>query len=186
MKCINLNLSAVTFLLGDLLFQQFSFLPGLYWVIAVIPLMILCFFKNATRLLSGFLLGFIWAFFYTHHLTAWILPKEMEGQPMLVTGYVASIPNYSAEGVSFLFLTPSAMIKLSNNDLKFMIHSGEKWQFRVKLKNIHGTFNPGGFDYEGWALQNGVRASGYIVKSNENKFLSGEGYHFILTRIREY
>lgn len=39
---------------------------------------------------------------------------------------------------------------------------GERWRFRVKLKANHFTMNPSGFDYEGWLLQQGIAATGYV------------------------
>ena len=48
--------------------------------------------------------------------------------------------------------------------LKTKLHVGDNWQFLTRLRQIHGTENPGGFDYEKWALQKGLRATGYVLK----------------------
>lgn len=45
--------------------------------------------------------------------------------------------------------------------------------------------NPGGFDYEARALQEGIRASGYIIPSPDNKLLESHWYHGALNRIRQ-
>lgn len=39
---------------------------------------------------------------------------------------------------------------------------GQKWQFNVRLKRPHGNANPGGFDYELWLFEQGIRATGYV------------------------
>jgi competence protein ComEC len=42
------------------------------------------------------------------------------------------------------------------------IKAGQQWVFTVKLKRVHGTMNPGGFDYERWLFTEGVGATGYV------------------------
>jgi competence protein ComEC len=39
---------------------------------------------------------------------------------------------------------------------------GERWRWRVRLKAAHGHLNPGGFDYELWLWEQGIRATGYV------------------------
>jgi len=49
-------------------------------------------------------------------------------------------------------------------------HAGERWQFVVKLKRPHTTYNLHGFDFEAWALSENMRATGSInQKSNHQK-----------------
>jgi len=45
------------------------------------------------------------------------------------------------------------------------IKAGQQWVFTVKLKRVHGTMNPGGFDYERWLFTEGVGAAGYVRPS---------------------
>jgi competence protein ComEC len=45
------------------------------------------------------------------------------------------------------------------------IKAGQQWVFTVKLKRVHGTMNPGGFDYERWQFTEGVGATGYVRPS---------------------
>jgi len=42
------------------------------------------------------------------------------------------------------------------------IHTGETWQFRLRLRAIRGYQNPAGFDYEAWALTNHLDGAGTI------------------------
>ena len=39
---------------------------------------------------------------------------------------------------------------------------GERWRLTVRLKQPHGNANPGGFDYEAWLFERGIRATGYV------------------------
>lgn len=50
-------------------------------------------------------------------------------------------------------------------------HAGQRWQFSVKLKRPHGTYNPHGFDFEAWALAQNIRATGTISNKSGNKKL---------------
>lgn len=43
------------------------------------------------------------------------------------------------------------------------LRAGQRWRLTVRLRQPHGTVNPGGFDYEAWLLERGVRATGYVV-----------------------
>ncbi len=38
----------------------------------------------------------------------------------------------------------------------------ERWRFTVRLKRPRGLANPHGFDFEAWALERGIRATGYV------------------------
>ncbi len=51
-------------------------------------------------------------------------------------------------------------------------HVGERWQFSVRLKRPHTTYNPHGFDFEAWALAENIRATGSIHAKSGYKKLS--------------
>ncbi|HEX7048241.1 MAG TPA: DNA internalization-related competence protein ComEC/Rec2 [Gammaproteobacteria bacterium] len=53
------------------------------------------------------------------------------------------------------------------------IASGERWQWRVKLRRARGFANPGGFDYERWLFAEGIGATGYVRDPGAAKRLSG-------------
>ena len=63
-------------------------------------------------------------------------------------------------------------------------HAGQRWQFSVKLKRPHGTYNPHGFDFEAWALAQNIRATGTISNKSGNKKL--QNFVFKPTYIVEY
>ncbi|MFN7098653.1 MAG: ComEC/Rec2 family competence protein, partial [Gammaproteobacteria bacterium] len=46
---------------------------------------------------------------------------------------------------------------------------GQQWQLQVKLKRPHGYANPGSFDREAFLLQNGIRATGYVIMPFSNR-----------------
>ena len=42
------------------------------------------------------------------------------------------------------------------------ITAGDRWTLTVRLKAPHGLHNPHGFDYELWAWEQGIQATGYV------------------------
>lgn len=193
-----MKIQSLAFLLGVLLLQCFSQLPAKYWIgILLLIAIILPFFKKPGKLITVFILGFTWCLWYAHHQLNWQLPKDLEGKTIQVSGYIASLPNYSDHRISFLFFAKKIqdenhsepvnhLIKLSwmkyNNNLKV----GDKWRLTIRLKKIHGSLNPGGFDYEAWAFQEDIRGSGYVMNKEKNILIDSHWYHYTLDRFRQF
>ncbi|MES2217037.1 MAG: DNA internalization-related competence protein ComEC/Rec2 [Pseudomonadota bacterium] len=188
----------IAFVIGIVFLQQFSALPSVILAYAVILLTIFLFFTarkywSYLRLPVAGLLGFAWALVYAQwHFQEKLLP-EFEGKPLVITGYIHSIPMVETHGVGFLFLLTSlaghpahGVIKLLWGDNTVVLHAGDKWQFTAKLKKPYGTMNPGGFDYEAYAFTNNIIANGYIANKEPTLLLSSHWYHQTLNRIRQY
>ena len=65
-------------------------------------------------------------------------------------------------------------------------HAGERWRLTIRLKQAHGLANPGGFDYEAWLLERGLRAGGYLRPEGAERltaFVPQPG--LIIERVRE-
>lgn len=196
-----MRLFVIFFLLGDIFLQQFSTIPSFKWIFFLVLLSPLSYylFRNYPTILKiqlAILLGFLWTFTYAHHLLSWTIPPALEGKPLQITGYIASIPSQSKEGTHFLFQTKkleyshqseplNTTLKLSWRKNQIPLQVGDKWQLTVRLKRIYGTFNPGGYDYEAWAFQEGIRAAGYVVNHGINQHLPSSRLHFLLSRIRQ-
>lgn len=179
--------SALAFLAGDLIVQAFSQLPSLKLIVFLSIVPVLMCLRMKRYILLAFLLGFTYTAWYAHSILSWTLPSDLEGKSHLVTGYIASIPVSDHMQTHFLFelKNTKTLIRLSTRNPMQSIHVGDQWQWQVRLKRIHGTQNAGAFDYEAWALQKGLRATGSVVTSNENKFLSHHWYHFPIAQFRE-
>ena len=113
------------------------------------------------------------------------LAHEWEGEDLRIVGVVDELPTLSDRGVRFAFAvervaTPRARVP-SRISLVWYVHgseagqvdipsvrAGERWSLKVRLKRPHGNVNPGGFDLEAWLLQQGLRATGYVVKDDGN------------------
>jgi competence protein ComEC len=99
------------------------------------------------------------------------LPAVLEQQPLLVTGRVVELPQTTHFGPRFRFQVEKApagvpsLISLTDYQRPpDQWQPGQRWQITVKLKRPHGTANPGGSDYEGWLISEGVGATGTVVR----------------------
>ena len=124
-------------------------------------------------------LGLAWAGWRADVRLADELPLAGEGEDVAVVGVVASLPQDFSHGTRFEFdvnLPSTAAVGVPRrimlswyqgrrDDEQFVrqpVRPGERWQFTVRLKRPHGNAIPGGFDYEAWLLERGIRATGYI------------------------
>lgn len=179
----------IAFVLGDWLLQQQATLPSPFWALILIPLFVLCYRRPVMWLLvpCAALTGFFWAAAMAQHRLQDSLPMAWEGENIQIVGVVSSLPQQQERGQRFVFdvertLTPQAHVpaRISLNyyaegfrgavaEEKF--RAGERWRLTVRLKRPHGASNPHGFDLEGWALELGIRATGYIRNDAGNQRL---------------
>jgi competence protein ComEC len=187
----------LAFVLGAWFLQQQPALPPLIWALALIPTIFLLYWLRHRALARIMLLiplatfaGFFWAAAIAQYRLADALTPGWEGKDIQVIGVVANLPQAQERGQRFVFdveqtLTPAvhvpARISLTlyrvglgrtpqhTNNQSF--RAGERWQLTVRLKHPHGTANPHGFDFEAWALERNIRATGYIRKDAGNQRL---------------
>lgn len=124
-------------------------------------------------------LGFAWAAWRADLRLADQLPLDWERRDISVVGVIAELPRELERGRRFVFEvesveTPGAVVPPrillswfagSHEDQWLddrILLPGERWRFTVRLKRPHGNANPGGFDYEGWLLERGLRGTGYV------------------------
>ncbi len=152
-----------------------------------------------------FAAGFCWAAF-----TAWLhlnpsLMPELEGVPLQINGTIASMPQREGRILRFVVAVDTVQ-QVNGSPVVLPQHlrlawygkrapellPGEEWQLRVKLKRPWSMRNPGGFDFEEWLFQQGIRATGYVRDGNDNhRLAAASGYqllrlrHSIRAHIRE-
>ena len=175
---------SLAFLAGVLVLQWCSWLPPV-WSFAVMALLVPLLRVKLVRLPVVFVTGFLWAALRADFALHPQLPSAMEGKTVLLEGKVLDMPRQvSTRQQRFLFAAERmhsgsgwtdfpAKIRLDGYETGFNPAAGERWQFAVRLKRPHGFSNPGGFDYERWLFQQGIRATGYIRKDPlQNRRLS--------------
>ena len=125
------------------------------------------------------------------------LPASLEGQDLVVTGVVSSLPQRGAAGLRFRFQVDKASlrgntVKLPENialgwykgfhedavlsQPQSELRAGQRWRFTVRLRQPHGNINPHGFDYELYLFEQGVRATGYVRDAPALRLESAAAY----------
>jgi len=186
--------SALSFLAGLMLVQQFPILPDVKWLIVGGVLVGIIAWLRYWRCLF-FVVGVLWAIVFAMHRLSDRLPEQLEGVEVQVAGTIADLPEQDEKRVRFDFIPRDgvyaanlpgagaaitrdgvyaagqsgqqlpAKLRLSWYYPDQPIKAGQQWVFTVKLKRVHGTMNPGGFDYERWLFTEGVGATGYVRPS---------------------
>jgi competence protein ComEC len=159
--------TAIAFLLGCLLCLNLTLLPDFSWWL--IPILLAIIWLRHT-VFTAFIVGLLWAGFQAHLQLNQVLPAQLAGKDILLSGEIISIPNQQDRQARFLFSPDNEQypnkIRISWYQPPAVLpKSGEHWQFLVRLKSPHGMMNPGGFDYEKWLFMQGIGATAYIRSS---------------------
>lgn len=135
------------------------------------------------------------------------LPRALEGRDVIVTGVVASLPQRFPGGVRFRFEVESAREAEAGTPVVLpemlalgwysnahdeaaaplpgaQLRAGQRWRFALRLRQPHGSLNPGGFDYELALFEQGVRATGYVRESSPPQLLEAGAGHAV-ERLRQ-
>ena len=129
-------------------------------------------------------LGFSYAAWVAQLRLADSFPAEWQGKDIEVVGVVAEMPRQHERGLSFAFdvervATPGARVPsrlrlstyIGEEGEALALRAAERWQLTVRLKQPHGTSNPYSFDFEAWALERNLRATGYVHGKGDNRRL---------------
>lgn len=191
----------IAFSLGILLASLIPELPdGSISLLLLIP-PVLSLRLRCLVLLGAYCLGISCLLYWAQHANQSLLPAELERQDIWVRGEVRGLPERDQLNTRFELRVLSACphsklaacdfnAKLLQNELiqlslyqDFDLIPGQRWQFKVRLKRPHGFQNPGGFDYEAWLWQRGIRASGYVREDSANHLLQPAAFN--LDRLRQ-
>lgn len=192
-----MQMSIAGFALGTLLLQLMPALPPWPWLGAGLAVGGLGWLAGRglgrRRALAGGLLclgaalvvGYAWAGLRAQMRLAEALPSVLEGRDLEVVGVVAELPQAIEHGVRFVLQVEQAPAGVPSRlalgwydrhapegqeDIP-ALRAGERWRLTLRLKRPHGNANPGGFDYEAWLLERGLRATGYVRPGPDNRRL---------------
>lgn len=191
-----MRIIVMAFALGLLALQQAAVLPPSSWFLTGVGLAGLASvmawwlrrwrgWRIALLALAAAAMGWSYAGWRADLRLADALPSEWEGRDMVVTGVVASLPQDFERGLRFVLEVERSSgpaprrvsiawyqgFRDEVSQAVPAIHAGERWQLTVRLKRPHGNVNPHGFDYEGWLLQQDIRATGYVRPADDNRRL---------------
>lgn len=186
----------IAFLLGCLALQQLAQLPSPAWCLLGAPLLLLVRVHTSLRLPAWLLAGFLWSLLRASLELSQPLTTRLEGVDCVVEGYIAGIPEVQERGSRMLFdITQlsdkdgaqawTGRVRLNWNQPAQNLRVGERWRLRVRLKQPHGLMNPGGFDYEAWLYQQGIKATGSVRSDPDNQRLAVAGWHYALDHLRQ-
>jgi len=184
-------LFTIFFTFGVWYLQQQAALPDFTWawLLPGLPLAVLIstrqpWLRVARAILIALFaagLGFYHAAWQAEQRLAISLPDEWQGHDIKVIGVVAELPRNHEHGLRFSFdvektLTPQATVPrhiylstyLDQDATAPKPRAGERWQLTLRLKQPHGSSNPFGSDFELWALENNIRAIGYVNNKGDN------------------
>jgi competence protein ComEC len=128
---------------------------------------------------ASFVAGFVWAVLFAIQ-GPHSLEETLQGQELRLNGRVVDLPVVEADRTKFNFVVerPGAGIpdklRLSWYYPQRAVKAGQYWQLTVKLKQAHGRFNPGTFDYEFWLFSQGVGATGYVRNKPEPRLIDDQ------------
>lgn len=194
-----MRLGTLAFLAGILALQQLATLPDIRWGALLVPLVLLVVFAKWLRLPALVGCGFLWALLNINGPFARLdsIAPALEGEDVIITGVIASIPSVRERGVRFEFevssLTLGAMPQPTPGRILLNwyqedppdLRVGDTWQLQARLKRARGLMNPGGFDYEGWLFRHHLRATGYVRAEGVNQRIGGDANGYAIDRLRQ-
>ena len=173
----------IAFSCGIVIFLQVSSLPSL-WSLVFLPVVLWTLFVCPKfQIPCAIICGFLWALVRADVILFNGLDRTIEGDTVIVTGQVVSLPEILDSGIRFEFqvnemksqdgviLKSPGRVRLGWYRQYKEVKPGERWQLHVRLKRPYGFSNPGGFDYEGWLFQHRIRATGYVRNDGQNDLI---------------
>jgi competence protein ComEC len=181
---------ALAFLLGACCIHSLARLPDWHGAVGLLAAAVTLAFVGRFKLVAGLLAGLAWTWLSAAGRTAGDLPSALEGQDLLVRGYVASFPQNAAGDSQFLLdvVEPrrgvAPRIRLVWYRAAHAPEAGELWRLVVRLKRRNGFANPGGVDHEAQLFREGIGATGYVRDDARNARLAAPSWRYSVTRSR--
>ena len=186
---------ALAFLLGACCIHCLARLPDWHGAIGLLvaaaALTLVGRFKLVAGLLAGLIGGLAWTWLSAAGRVAGDLPPALEGQDLLVRGYVASFAAQAATGDSQFLLDVAEPRRGVSPRIRLVWYgaarapgAGELWQLVVRLKRRNGFANPGGADHEAQLFRDGIGATGYVRDDARNVQLAPPSVRYAVTRAR--
>ena len=172
-------LGQIGFLLGAFSSLWWTYLPPVWLTIILTILGFGCLFHRKLALFAGFLFAVLWYTLAGYQRLGWQLPATLVSTDILVSAEVISLMpageqaplNAQLLSINGDRLATPIKVRLSNYDPDILMQQGQRWQWVVRLKPIHGLANEGGFRYQQWMFSEGIRARGYIRGHQDNRLL---------------
>lgn len=138
------------------------------------------FARNRWRLVGLFLIGAAWTLLRADIALSHRLPPALEGDEITIVGTIRGLPRRDADDAHFEFVVETAsrgesavplsgVVRLSWYRDAPQLAPCQKWKLLAHLKRPRGMIDPGTFDFERYALSEGINATGYVRESDDNR-----------------
>ena len=185
---------SVCFVSGVILLQQMSSLPAPAYAVVGLMTAFIAIRHLPIPGLGWLLFGWSWALGAACLSMQERLDPRFEGRDLMIQGRILGIPQKFEHGLRFGFAIESndqapdpsipSRVRLSWYAPPPAIKAGQSWRLQVRLKQPHGSLNPGAFDYERWLFLQGYRATGYVRANASNRLLD-DGGGMLIDRLRQ-
>lgn len=171
--------AALALLVGAVAVQLLTKLPPV-WVDAALGSAGLLLIMRGGRLIwFGLVLaGAAWTMLRADVALSQRLAPDLEGRDLIVTGAVRGLPRVADDATRFDLAVQSAesdgpspvtgILRLSWRETAPPIEPCSLWRLHVRLKRPRGMIDPGAFDFERYALSEGISATGYVREDTGN------------------
>lgn len=169
-----LSMSAAM-LAGSLLALSLARLPDVGWLIGVLPVALWQWLRPshpALRYVSVVLVGFCCSSLHGVWALSERLPHALEGVDLNLDIRLEGLPQQRVgltrfdavvlAGEGEATVLAGRRIRLAWYGQAPPFSAGQHWEIVARLKRPRGVLNPGGFDFERWALQHRIAATGYV------------------------
>jgi competence protein ComEC len=179
---------AVAALAGALAVQLCTSLPPRWLDMALAVLALVLARTPRLRMVAIALLAFAWCAWRADVALDARLPREFEGRDFDVIATVDQLPIQRADATRALLRIESAQLDGATVHLHGRarvawygappnaLDACSRWQLRVRLKRPRALINPGGFDFERYALERGITAVGYVRSEGSNRRLDHDTF----------
>jgi competence protein ComEC len=180
---------------GALAVQTLSALPSRGIDVAVgIAGLCVALLRSRWRWFGFVLLGAAWSMLRGDVALSQRLPSALEGEDIAVTGAIIGLPRVLDDSTRFDFAVKTAehegsrialggTLRLTWYTDAPVLPPCSHWNLRLRLKRPRGMIDPGAFDFERYALEQGITATGSVRADAGN--VSTETDAICIDRLRE-
>jgi competence protein ComEC len=188
--------SAAALLGGALAVQALTALPA-RWIEAAVGVagLGIAALRGRWRWLGLVLLGAAWTMLRADIALSQRLPHALEGADLVVTGAIVGLPRVQDDSTRFDFAVATAaqdggalalpgVLRLSWYEQAPEMPACSYWRLHLRLKRPRGMIDPGAFDFERYALEQGIVATGSVRENADNSNLGEDRVCIDRLRVR--
>lgn len=150
---------------------------------------------NPARALMLLLVGVLWGSAGGALQLVSALPADAVGKDCWLTGAIADLPSDRGRFLRFRLRVSETRCEGRASpfagDLLLSwyqpwpeLEPGQRWKLKARLKPIHGSLNPGAFNYHQWLFAGGIDGTGYVREPRQARQLGVLGGYYHVERYR--